>query len=150
MVELPTRLVVSDLFRDAHGGLGTGVSGKIESGYIAKGILRCVSRFLILGDKLLVLPLNEVCQVKLIKAHDDVLDVAGSGRNVSVSLAGVDLSQISYDHFYFIFANRNIFLDLLGTVPLSLYSRFRYGSVLCDPQHPVPLVTRFRAKVLSS
>eukprot|EP01128_Nolandella_sp_AFSM9_P008677 TRINITY_DN5366_c0_g1_i1.p1 TRINITY_DN5366_c0_g1~~TRINITY_DN5366_c0_g1_i1.p1 ORF type:complete len:781 (-),score=204.49 TRINITY_DN5366_c0_g1_i1:118-2346(-) len=107
MVETPTRLVVSDVYKNSQIGLSTAVGGKIEAGYVAK------------GDRLLLLPLNELCQVKIVRTHDTNVDFAPAGRNVELGLVGIDLSQITV------------------------------GSILCDPLFPVPMVSRFKAQLIT-
>jgi len=109
LIDQPTRFMVADVYRDSQSGLGNAVGGKIEAGYVSK------------GDKLLLLPLNEICQVKTMRAHDQSIESAGAGSNVEI---GITLSGVEF-------------------------SSVMSGSILCDPMYPMPIVQRFRAQLLT-
>jgi len=106
-IDQPTRFMVADVYKDALSGLGNAVGGKLEAGYVSK------------GDRLLLLPLGEVCTVKAIHSHDQHLDAAGAGQNVELGITGIEFSSVTT------------------------------GSILCDPIHPMPMATRFRAQLLT-
>jgi elongation factor 1 alpha-like protein len=101
------RFIVSDVYKDAISGIGVAVGGRIEGGFVAK------------GDKLLLMPLNQIVTVKMIKFQDNAVEYAYSGHNVDIGIIGVDISKISL------------------------------GSVLCDPQNPVSICSKFQAQILT-
>lgn len=70
-------------------------------------------------DQLLILPLNELCQVKTIKFHGDAKEYATTGSNVDVGLLNVEVNMLTV------------------------------GSVLCDPLDPIPMVTTFKAQIVT-
>ncbi|XP_069462838.1 HBS1-like protein isoform X1 [Ambystoma mexicanum] len=103
-VEKPFRLCASDVFKDQ--GAGFCVTGKIEAGYVQT------------GDKLLAMPPNESCTVKGITLHDEPVDWAAAGDQVSLTLTGMDIIKINV------------------------------GCVFCGTKEPIRACTRFRARVL--
>ncbi|NXU52396.1 HBS1L protein, partial [Turnix velox] len=104
-VDKPFRLSVADVFKDQ--GSGFCVTGKIEAGYIQ------------VGDRLLAMPPNETCTAKgRITMHDEPVDWAAAGDQVSLTLTGMDIIKINV------------------------------GCVFCDPSVPIKVCTRFRARVL--
>ncbi|XP_077342940.1 HBS1-like protein [Lithobates pipiens] len=100
----PFRLCASDVFKDQ--GSGFCVTGKIEAGYIQT------------GDRILAMPPNETCTVKGITLHDEAVDWAAAGDQVSLTLTGVDIIKINV------------------------------GCVFCSQNQPIKACTRFRARVL--
>uniref|UniRef100_UPI00358FF03A HBS1-like protein isoform X2 n=1 Tax=Myxine glutinosa TaxID=7769 RepID=UPI00358FF03A len=103
-VDKPCRLCVSDVFKEQ--GSGFCVSGKIEAGYMQ------------LGDRLLVMPANETCVVKVISLHDEAQDWAAAGDHVTLTVTGMDITKVTT------------------------------GSVLCDVNNPVKVCTRLLARIL--
>lgn len=103
-VDKPFRLCASDVFKDQ--GAGFCVTGKIEAGYVQT------------GDKLLAMPPNETCTVKGITLHDEPVDWAAAGDQVSLTLTGMDIIKINV------------------------------GCVFCGQKDPIKACTRFRARVL--
>ncbi|KAJ3212960.1 HBS1-like protein [Dinochytrium kinnereticum] len=109
-LEKPFRLPISDFFK---GGLSVGssatvsLSGRVESGSIQ------------VGDQLMLMPIGEQCTVKAIEILSDPVKWAVAGDNISLSVSGVDITQISV------------------------------GNILCDAQRPVPVTTHFRAKIVT-
>jgi elongation factor 1 alpha-like protein len=103
----PFILPVSDVYKDSQSGMGICVAGRVERGFVAK------------GDNLLVLPTNEICQVKSIKFQTQHVDHVSAGQNVDIGLINVNFN--------------------------SLFS----GCVLCDPENPVSLVQEFTGQILT-
>jgi len=102
------RFIVSDVYKDAMSGIGVAVCGRIEGGFVSK------------GDKLLIMPLNQIVTVKMIKYQETPVEYALSGQNVDIGILGVDnITQISL------------------------------GSVLCDPQNTVNICSKFQAQILT-
>jgi translation elongation factor EF-1alpha len=66
-----------------------------------------------------VLPINELCQVKTIKFHNDAVEYATSGSNVDIGLLNIEVNML------------------------------QVGSVLCDPLDPIPMVTSFKAQIVT-
>ena len=64
------------------------------------------------------MPLGEICTVKSLMSHGEYLEWATAGENVDLGLSGPELNA------------------------------FHVGDVLCDPEHPIPVVKKFRAQVL--
>jgi len=75
--------------------------------------------FLSKNDTVLVLPQGETCQIKAIKYQDNIIEYAFSGLNVEIGITGIQMNFLSI------------------------------GSVICDPDLPVPLVKRFKAQILT-
>lgn len=100
----PFRMTISDVYQDER--LGLAVGGKVEAGVLAG------------RDKLLVMPIGEICTVKNISRHGERVDWASAGDNVDVGLLDID--------------------------PHSLM----VGSVLCDPQHPISVCDRVRGRIV--
>jgi elongation factor 1 alpha-like protein len=105
-VQRPFRMVVSDVYRGQSLGQ-VALAGRIEAGIVAP------------GDSLLLLPANELVQVKTVLLHGDTVPLAQAGDNADLGLTGLDPSQVAP------------------------------GSILCDPETPVPLVRRFRAQLVT-
>ncbi|XP_075900754.1 HBS1-like protein isoform X3 [Nelusetta ayraudi] len=70
------------------------------------------------GDRILAMPPNETCTVKGITLHDEALDWAAAGDHVNLTVTGIDIIKINI------------------------------GYVFCDPKEPIPICTRFRARIL--
>ncbi|XP_049814290.1 protein HBS1 isoform X1 [Schistocerca nitens] len=100
----PFRLSVNDIFKGT--GSGFCVSGKVETGVVQ------------VGDKLLVLPHNEAAQVKALTIDDAAVQTAYAGDNVSVTLQGVEMQNVSI------------------------------GDILSDPVNVVPVTSRFEARIV--
>lgn len=105
-VDRPLRLCVTDVLRAGAGGVS--VAGKIESGRV------------FVGDKVAVMPLGEVAQVKSIELRSDAVKWGEAGSNIVVGLVGLEKNIV------------------------------RVGSVLCDPQALVPVASRFRARIITT
>ncbi|CAN0255060.1 unnamed protein product [Lampetra planeri] len=103
-VDKPCRLCVSDVFKDV--GAGFSVAGKVEAGYLQT------------GDRLVVMPANEMCTVKGITLHDEPMDWAAAGDHVTLNVTGMDMIKVGV------------------------------GSVVCDPKEPIRASTRVRARIL--
>eukprot|EP00736_Rhodelphis_marinus_P002721 Rmarinus@m.11266 len=108
-LEAPLRFMIHDVFRST--GIGQTISGKVES-----GVLRA-------RDYLLVMPLNEVCQVKCIESQSERVSFLQSGCRADV---GVEFLNSSID-----------------------ISKISSGSVACDPQHPTKAVKKFVARLIT-
>ena len=70
-----------------------------------------------IGDSVLALPIKEVGNVKAISIGDSLSDWAVSGDRVSITISGLDVSQ------------------------------FHLGSVICDPNNPIPISDSFLAQI---
>lgn len=103
-IDKPFRMSVNDVFKGT--GSGYCISGKIESGVL------CVN------DKILVCPSKEQAQVKNIAVDELPCNTAFAGDQVSVTLSGVDTSNIAI------------------------------GYILSDIHDPVPLATKIRARIV--
>ncbi|XP_059621376.1 protein HBS1 [Phlebotomus argentipes] len=103
-VEKPFRLSVNDIFKGTGSGLC--ISGRIETGVVC------------LNDKVLVCPSREQVQVKGIQIDEISHNSAFAGDQVSISLSGADISNISVGH------------------------------ILSDMANPVPVATRIRARIV--
>jgi elongation factor 1 alpha-like protein len=71
-------------------------------------------------DKLLLLPLGETISVRAIEARGEGLNIARAGENVE-----------------------------LGVRDVSDPAVLQVGQWLCDPLHPIPMVTHFRAQIIT-
>ncbi|XP_053601881.1 protein HBS1 [Plodia interpunctella] len=103
-VSKPLRLSVNDVFKGT--GSGFCVAGRIENGILNK------------GDKILVCPTKEMAEVRSIAINDMPNNVAFAGDQVTVTLSGVDMQNVSV------------------------------GYVLSDPVQQVPVTTRFEARLV--
>lgn len=104
LISKPFRLSIGDIFKGQTAGMC--VSGLVESGSVQN------------GQKLLVMPAGEQCQVKTISLDDQ-----------SASQA---------------FAGDQVMLILVGCNPINL----TIGSLLCDPLLPTKVTTRFEARIV--
>jgi len=95
---------INDIFKGT--GSGYCVSGRLETGVL------CVN------DKVLVSPSREQAQVKSIMLDDFSHNAAFAGDQISVTLSGVDVSNINI------------------------------GYILCDITNPVPIATRIQARIV--
>jgi len=80
---------------------------------------KILTGFLVKNDSVVIKPRGEVCQVKAIKYQDKLLEYGFAGLNVELGIVGVDINNISI------------------------------GSILSEIEKPVPVVTRFRAQILT-
>ncbi|XP_021184707.2 protein HBS1 [Helicoverpa armigera] len=103
-VSKPLRLSINDVYKGT--GSGFCVAGRIENGVINK------------GDKVLVCPTKEMAEVRNISINEMTSNVAFAGDQVSVTLSGVDMQNVSV------------------------------GYVLSDPIQQVPVTTRFEARIV--
>ncbi|OQR79809.1 HBS1 protein [Tropilaelaps mercedesae] len=104
-VTRPLRICLTDVFKGVQ-SVGMCVAGKVISGFIAQ------------GDKLVIMPAQESCVVKVVTIDELPQPRAFAGDNVIVTLDKCD--------------------------PTNIIS----GSVLCDPSDPIRVVTKFEAKVV--
>lgn len=108
LIEKPFRMAASDVFKP-NTGSGIAVAGRIEAGFV------------MVNDKVLVQPLNEIAAVKNIENGDGISVIGGAsfaGEHVSLILTGIDATAIST------------------------------GSVVVDPAAPLPVTKVFRAKLV--
>lgn len=103
-VSKPLRMSISDIFKGT--GSGFCVAGRIENGVINK------------GDKVLVCPTKEMAEVRGLSINDLAGNVAFAGDQVSVTLSGVEMQNVSV------------------------------GYVLSDPIQQVPVCSRFEARLV--
>ncbi|XP_022819255.1 HBS1-like protein [Spodoptera litura] len=103
-VSKPLRFSINDVYKGT--GSGFCVAGRIENGVINK------------GDKVLVCPTKEMAEVRNISINEMPSNVAFAGDQVSVTLTGVDMQNVSV------------------------------GYVLSDPIQQVPVTTRFEARIV--
>lgn len=103
-VSKPLRMSINDVFKGT--GSGFCVAGRIENGILNK------------GDKVLVCPTKEMAEVRGLSINDMSSNVAFAGDQVSVTLSGVDIQNVSV------------------------------GYILSDPVQQVPVTTRFEARLV--
>ncbi|CAH2099603.1 unnamed protein product [Euphydryas editha] len=103
-VSKPLRMSINDIFKGT--GSGFCVAGRIENGVINK------------GDKVLVCPTKEMAEVRSLSINDLASNVAFAGDQVSVTLSGVEMQNVSV------------------------------GYILSDPIQQVPVSTRFEARLV--
>eukprot|EP00164_Ancoracysta_twista_P002562 GFYU01003413.1.p1 GENE.GFYU01003413.1~~GFYU01003413.1.p1 ORF type:complete len:701 (-),score=178.20 GFYU01003413.1:100-2202(-) len=101
----PFRLCVNDIYKSL--ALGMSVGGKIETGNV------------VVKDKLLVMPVNEIVSVKGIEVQGDSCKWGKAGDNVSLGIEGIEPQQIWV------------------------------GSILCDPEKPISIVSVFKAQIVT-
>lgn len=104
LVSKPFRLSINDVFKGT--GSGFCVAGRIENGILNK------------GDKVLVCPTKELAEVRGLSINDMSSNVAFAGDQVSVTLSGVDMQNVSV------------------------------GYILSDPIQQVPVTSRFEARLV--
>lgn len=85
-IDSPFRLSISDIYKSQTTGLTA--AGKIESGTIS------------VNDKVLIMPIRELCTIKQIYRHKEAVKTAYAGDNVDLSLAGVDMTHLRYSICY--------------------------------------------------
>jgi len=105
---------ISDVYKGT--GAGYCLSGRIESGHVC------------LNDKVLVCPTKEQGQVKNIAIDDMPCNAAFAGDQVSVTLSGVDTTNI---------ANGSILSELANPVPLT--SRIRARIIVFNVKTPITI-----------
>jgi len=71
------------------------------------------------GDKVLVMPFGLVASIKALRNDDNREEWSSAGENIDLGLSDIDILNLST------------------------------GLVLCDPEHPIPVVSRFRAKLMT-
>nr|WRK57540.1 Hbs1 protein [Recilia dorsalis] len=103
-VAKPLRISVNDVFKGT--GSGFCVAGRVETGMVQA------------GDKLLVLPQNEVATVKAISIEEVSTPTAFAGDSMSLTIANYDQQNMAV------------------------------GYVLCDPTSPVPVTAKFEARIV--
>ncbi|XP_014470699.1 PREDICTED: HBS1-like protein isoform X2 [Dinoponera quadriceps] len=103
-VNKPFRFSVNDIFKGT--GSGFCVSGHVETGMVS------------LGDKVLILPRNEIAVVKGLQSDEVSTTNAFAGDHVALTLAGIEQQNVSI------------------------------GDIICNPQNPVPVTTCFQAHVV--
>lgn len=103
-VSKPLRISVNDIYKGT--GSGFCVSGHIETGMVT------------VGDKVLVLPQNEMAAVKGLQADDVSITNAFAGDHVSLTLSGIDQQNVGV------------------------------GDIICNPQNPVPVTSCFQAHIV--
>ena len=102
----PLRLSVADVYKSMRLG-PMAVSGRIQSGTV------------VVGDEVLVMPINELCTVKSMNDHRGLpCKAAVAGSNVEIGLQGLDDA-----------------------------SMLHVGCLLCDPVNPIKMVVSFEAQV---
>eukprot|EP01090_Pellita_catalonica_P006477 TRINITY_DN16703_c0_g1_i1.p1 TRINITY_DN16703_c0_g1~~TRINITY_DN16703_c0_g1_i1.p1 ORF type:complete len:290 (-),score=35.75 TRINITY_DN16703_c0_g1_i1:54-884(-) len=100
----PFRLAISDVYKSDR--MGITVGGKIQSGIVE------------VGNKLRLVPQNQICTVKSILKHQLLSKWAKAGDSVDLGVSGLDMEM------------------------------FHSGTVLCDPEHPILSSIRFTAKII--
>ncbi|CAH0406125.1 unnamed protein product [Chilo suppressalis] len=103
-ISKPLRMPINDVFKGT--GSGFCVAGRIENGVLNK------------GDKVLVCPTKEMAEVRSISINEMPNNVAFAGDQVSVTLSGIDMQNVSV------------------------------GFILSDPIQQVPVATRFEARLV--
>lgn len=103
-VAKPFRMSINDIFKGT--GSGFCVAGRIENGTVNK------------GDKVLVCPTKEMAEVRSLSINDMSSNVAFAGDQVSVTLSGIDMQNVSV------------------------------GYILSDPIQQVPVCTKFEARLV--
>ncbi|XP_076758887.1 translation elongation factor EF-1alpha (GTPase) HBS1 [Xylocopa sonorina] len=103
-IDKPFRFSVNDIFKGT--GSGFCVSGHVETGMVS------------LGDKVLVLPRNEVAMIKGLQADEVSVTNAFAGDHVSLTLSGIEQQNVGI------------------------------GDIICNPQNPVPVTTCFQAHIV--
>ncbi|XP_059048964.1 protein HBS1 [Achroia grisella] len=103
-VSKPLRFSINDVYKGT--GSGFCVSGRIETGVLNK------------GDKVLLCPTKELAEVRSISINDMTNNVAFAGDQVSVTLSGVDMQNVSV------------------------------GYILSDTIQQVPVTTKFEARIV--
>ncbi|XP_031826567.2 translation elongation factor EF-1alpha (GTPase) HBS1 isoform X1 [Nomia melanderi] len=103
-INKPFRLSVNDIFKGT--GSGFCVSGHMETGMVS------------IGDKILVLPGNEIAVVKGLQVDEVSATNAFAGDHVALTLSGIEQQNVGI------------------------------GDIICNPQNPVPVTTCFQAHVV--
>ncbi|XP_076645496.1 translation elongation factor EF-1alpha (GTPase) HBS1 isoform X1 [Halictus rubicundus] len=103
-ISKPFRLSVNDIFKGT--GSGFCVSGHVETGMVS------------VGDKILVLPGNEMAVVKGLQVDEESTSNVFAGDHVVLTLSGLEQQNVGI------------------------------GDILCNPQNHVPVTTCFQAHVV--
>ncbi|KAI8877204.1 hypothetical protein K501DRAFT_298387 [Backusella circina FSU 941] len=107
LLDKPLRMRVTDFFKGGIGSSGgVSVAGNIESGTIQ------------LGEKVLVVPGNEVGTVKTLQANEVSSQWAAAGDSVVMTLANLDIMKLSN------------------------------GCIICSGINPVPVTSLFEAQIV--
>ncbi|XP_078043335.1 translation elongation factor EF-1alpha (GTPase) HBS1 isoform X2 [Augochlora pura] len=103
-INKPFRLSVNDIFKGT--GSGFCVSGHVETGMVS------------VGDKILVLPRNEMAVVKGLQVDESSMTNVFAGDHVVLTLSGLEQQNVGI------------------------------GDIICNPQYPIPVTTCFQAHVV--
>ncbi|XP_077275179.1 translation elongation factor EF-1alpha (GTPase) HBS1 isoform X1 [Temnothorax americanus] len=103
-ISKPFRFSINDIFKGT--GSGFCVSGHVETGMVS------------LGDKVLILPQNEIAVVKGLQSDEISTANAFAGDHVALTLAGIEQQNVGI------------------------------GDIICNLQNPVPVTTCFQAHVV--
>ncbi|KAL0276959.1 UNVERIFIED_CONTAM: hypothetical protein PYX00_004408 [Menopon gallinae] len=103
-IKKPLRVSVNDIYKGT--GSGFCVTGRVENGLVQS------------GDRILVLPPNEVATVKNITIDESPVQSAFAGDSVSLTLANYDMQNINI------------------------------GYILCDPNRPAPVTSKFEGRIV--
>lgn len=103
-INKPFRFSVNDIFKGT--GSGFCVSGHVETGMVS------------LGDKVLVLPRNEIAIVKGVQIDEVSIPNVFAGDHVALTLSGIDQQNVGI------------------------------GDIICNPQNPISVTTCFQAHVV--
>ncbi|KAL0101490.1 hypothetical protein PUN28_018962 [Cardiocondyla obscurior] len=103
-INKPFRFSVNDIFKGT--GSGFCVSGHVETGMTS------------LGDKVLILPRNEIAVIKGLQSDEVSITNAFAGDHVALTLAGIEQQNVGI------------------------------GDIICNPQNPVSVTTCFQAHVV--
>jgi len=102
-VDKPFRMSISDVFK---GQSGLSVNGRVEAGFVMK------------DDRVLCLPLNQICSVKAVLVEQIHGQTGYAGDHVTLILSGPEQSSLAA------------------------------GMVLCDPGQPIPVASKFKARIV--
>ncbi|XP_012543582.1 HBS1-like protein isoform X2 [Monomorium pharaonis] len=103
-INKPFRFSVNDIFKGT--GSGFCVSGHVETGMVS------------LGDKVLILPQNEIAVIKGLQSDEVPTANAFAGDHVALTLAGIEQQNVGI------------------------------GDIICNPQNPISVTTCFQAHVV--
>lgn len=126
-LDRPVRLVISDIFKSLGASSGSCIAGRLESGMIQS------------GDKLLLLPLNEVITAKsnhVLKVNYEILCLTFSTIFQAIVMNENPVGSC--------FAGDQVVLTVSG----SDLNGVGLGSVLCDPNQPIKVTSRIQARIV--
>jgi elongation factor 1 alpha-like protein len=104
LIAKPLRFSVGDIFKGQTAGIS--VAGVVESGSVVN------------GQKLIIMPAGESCQVKLISVDETGSNQAFAGDHVILVVVNCDIQHLTV------------------------------GSLLCDPSCPTKVTSRFEARIV--